>query len=91
MTLNIVLLIVGLLLILGGANYMTDGAAALAKRMGMSDFLVGLTIVSMMTSAPELVVSITSAVNASTEMAIGNIVGSNIFNILVIVGICAMI
>lgn len=91
MTLNIVLLIVGLLLILGGANYMTDGAAALAKRMGMSDFLVGLTIVSMMTSAPELVVSITSAVNASTEMAIGNIVGSNIFNILVIIGICAMI
>lgn len=70
---------------------MTDGAAALAKRMGMSDFIVGLTVVSMMTSAPELVVSIVSAVNASTEMAIGNIVGSNIFNILIIVGVVALI
>lgn len=91
MWLDILLLIAGLVLILGGANYMTDGAAALAKRMGMSDFMVGLTVVSMMTSAPELVVSVTSAVNASSSMAIGNIVGSNIFNILVIIGITALI
>ncbi|MCM1319045.1 MAG: calcium/sodium antiporter [Muribaculaceae bacterium] len=91
MLLNIGLLVIGLVLILVGANYMTDGAAALAKRMGMSDFIVGLTVVSMMTSAPELVVSIMSSVNASAEMAIGNIVGSNIFNILIIVGIVAMI
>lgn len=88
---DIILFVVGLLLILVGANYMTDGASAVAKRMGMSDFMVGLTVVSMMTSAPELVVSITSAVNASTSMAVGNIVGSNIFNILVIVGVCALI
>lgn len=87
----IVLFVLGLLLILAGANYMTDGASAVAKRMGMSDFMVGLTVVSMMTSAPELVVSITSAFNASTEMAVGNIVGSNIFNILVIVGVSALI
>lgn len=81
----------GLLLILGGANYMTDGAAALAKRLGMSELIVGLTVVSMMTSAPELVVSIMSAANGSAQMAIGNIVGSNIFNILIIVGVVAMI
>lgn len=81
----------GLLLILGGANFMTDGAAALAKRLGMSDFIVGLTIVSLMTSAPELVVSLTSAVRGAAPMAVGNVVGSNIFNVLVIVGIVAMV
>lgn len=91
MFLDIVMLVGGLVLILLGANYMTEGSASLARRMGMSDFIVGLTIVSMMTSAPELVVSVMSAFNASTEMAIGNIVGSNIFNILVIVGVVALI
>lgn len=91
MLLDIFLLIIGLILILGGANYMTDGAASIAKRIGMSDFIVGLTIVSMMTSAPELVVSIMSATKASSEMAIGNIVGSNIFNILIIIGVVAML
>lgn len=91
MLLNIGLLVIGLVLILVGANYMTDGAASIARRFGMSDFIVGLTVVSMMTSAPELVVSITSSINASTEMAVGNIVGSNIFNILIIIGIVAVI
>ena len=91
MLLSILLLILGLCLILAGANFMTDGSVAIAKRFGMSDFLIGLTIVAMMTSAPELVVSITGAVNASPEMAIGNIVGSNIFNILVIIGLTAVI
>lgn len=70
---------------------MTDGSSALAKRMGMSDFLVGLTIVSMMTSAPELVVSLTSAFEGAAPMAVGNVVGSNIFNILVILGVVSMI
>ncbi len=88
---DIVLLIGGLVIILVGASYMTDGAAAIAKRMGLSDFIIGLTVVSMMTSAPELTVTIMSAIQGSPSMAIGNIVGSNIFNILVIVGICAMI
>lgn len=91
MALDIIFLISGLLLVLGGANYLTDGAASISRRLGMSDFLVGLTVVSMMTSAPELVVSITGAVNASAEMAIGNIVGSNIFNILMIVGVVALV
>lgn len=83
--------IAGLLLILGGANFMTDGASSLARKLGMSDLVVGLTVVSMMTSAPELVVSLTSAFNASSSMAVGNVVGSNIFNILAIVGITALV
>ncbi len=88
--LNILLLIVGLVLILGGANYMTDGAAAVARRFGLSDLVVGLTIVAFGTSAPELTISLLSAINGNTGMAIGNVVGSNIFNILVIVGVVAI-
>ena len=91
MFMTVFMLVLGLCLILAGANFMTDGSVAIAKRFGMSDFLIGLTVVAMMTSAPELVVSITGAVNASPEMAIGNIVGSNIFNILVIIGLTAII
>jgi cation:H+ antiporter len=88
---DILLFIGGLLLILGGANFLTDGAAAIAKKFGLSDFIVGLTIVSLMTSSPELVVSLVSAFEGASSIAIGNIVGSNIFNILVIVGLVAVI
>lgn len=88
---DILLLLIGLAAILLGANFMTNGASALAKRMGLSDFIIGLTVVSMMTSAPELTVSVLSAVEGVPDMAIGNIVGSNIFNILVIVGVSAMV
>lgn len=84
-------LVAGMVLILVGANFMTDGSAAIAKKLGISDFVVGLTIVATMTSAPELVVSIISAVKNAPSLAIGNIVGSNIFNILVIVGTVAVI
>lgn len=84
-------LIVGLVLILVGANALTDGASAIAKRLGVSDLVVGLTIVAFGTSAPELVISIVSACQGSAPLAIGNVVGSNIFNILVIVGITAML
>lgn len=87
----ILLLIIGLALIIVGANFMTDGSAAIAKKFGLSDFIVGLTIVAMMTSAPELVVSLTGALKGAPSMAIGNIVGSNIFNILFIVGVVAAI
>lgn len=83
---NYVLLIIGLVLILGGANYLTDGAAAIARRFGLSDLIVGLTIVAFGTSAPELTISIMSAVDGNTGMAIGNVVGSNIFNTLLIIG-----
>lgn len=88
---DIILLLAGFLLILGGANYMTDGASAVAKRLGVSDFVVGLTVVSIGTSAPELVVSLIAAFEGAPSMSIGNIVGSNIFNILIIIGIVAVI
>lgn len=88
--LNALLLIVGLVLILGGANYLTDGAAAIARRFGLSDLMVGLTIVALGTSAPELTISIMSAIQGNTGMAIGNVVGSNIFNVLLIIGIVAL-
>lgn len=87
---NYVLLIVGLVLILGGANYLTDGAAAIARKFGLSDLIVGLTIVAFGTSAPELTISIMSAVDGNTGMAIGNVVGSNIFNTLLIIGAVAL-
>lgn len=88
---NIVLLIGGLLLILAGANALTDGAASVAKRFNISSLVIGLTIVAFGTSAPELTVSVVSALKGSADMAIGNVVGSNIFNTLMIVGCTAAI
>lgn len=87
---NILLLIGGLVLILLGANALTDGAASVAKRFYISNMVIGLTIVAFGTSAPELTVSISSALKGSSDIAIGNIVGSNIFNTLVIVGCTAL-
>lgn len=91
MILDIIYLIAGLALILIGANALTDGASAVARRLGISDLAVGLTVVAFGTSAPELVISLMSAVNGNPGMAIGNVVGSNIFNILAIAGITAMV
>lgn len=88
---DIVFLIAGFVLILGGANFMTDGCAAVAKRFGVSDFVIGLTIVSIGTSAPEFIVSLLAAIEGAPAMSIGNIVGSNIFNILMIIGIVAIL
>lgn len=88
---TILLLIVGLALILFGANYLTDGAADLAKRMRVSDFVVGLTIVAMGTSMPEFVVSFMSALQGKADVAVGNVVGSNLFNSLLILGVTALI
>ena len=89
--LDTLLLIGGLALILLGANGLTDGSAAVAKRFRISDLVIGLTIVAFGTSAPELVISVMSALNGSAEMAIGNVVGSNIFNVLMIVGCTALV
>lgn len=91
MILDIIYLVIGLALILLGANWLTDGSAAIAKRFGISDLVVGLTVVAFGTSAPELVISVMSAISGSAGLAIGNVVGSNIFNILVIIGITAMV
>lgn len=88
---DILLLLVGLGLILGGANFLTDGAAAVAQRFRMPEFIVGLTIVAVGTSTPELAVSVLSAIAHNSDMAVGNVVGSNLFNVFVILGICALI
>ncbi|MFI3304575.1 MAG: calcium/sodium antiporter [Rikenellaceae bacterium] len=87
---TILLLIAGLALILFGANYMTDGSAAIARRLNVSGFVIGLTIVALGTSMPEMVVSVISALKGEGDIAIGNVVGSNSFNALVILGICAL-
>lgn len=87
---NIVLLLGGLLLILLGANGLTDGAASVAKRFRIPTIVIGLTIVAFGTSAPELTVSLSSALKGSADIAVGNVVGSNIFNTLMIVGCTAL-
>ena len=88
---DIIWLIAGLVLILLGANMLTDGAAGLARRWGVSDLVVGLTVVAFCTSAPELVISLMSAIEGHAGLAVGNVVGSNIFNVLAIVGITALV
>lgn len=88
---DILLLIIGLALILAGANFLTDGSAALAQRFRVPEFIIGLTIVAVGTSTPELVVSVLSAIAGKSDVAIGNVVGSNIFNVFLILGLCALI
>lgn len=88
---DILWLLVGLGLILLGANFLTDGSAAVAQRLHVPEFIIGLTIVAVGTSTPELVVSFMSALQGNSDMAIGNIVGSNIFNVYLILGVCALI
>ena len=87
----VVAVVAGLVFILVGANILTDGAAAIARRFNISNLVIGLTVVAFGTSAPELVVSVVSAMNGSSDLAIGNVVGSNIFNTLLIVGCTAAI
>ena len=91
MALQIAILIAGLLLILFGANYLVDGSSSIARRFGLSEFVIGLTIVGIGTSSPEMVVSFLSAFQGNADMAIGNIVGSNIFNTMLILGLTALI
>ena len=89
--LDILFLLGGMALILLGANGLTDGSSSVAKRFGISDLVIGLTIVAFGTSAPELMVSLVSSIKGSAQLAIGNVVGSNIFNILMIVGLTAVV
>ena len=91
MLLQVFILIAGLLLILFGANYLVDGSSSIAKKFGLSEFIIGLTIVGIGTSTPEMVVSFMSSLQGKADMAIGNIVGSNIFNTMIILGITALI
>ncbi len=85
------LLIVGLGLLLLAANYLVDSSVAIAQRAKISNFIIGLTIVGIGTSAPELFVSVSSALSNSGDIAMGNVIGSNIANILLILGVTAMI
>ena len=91
MLLQIVILLAGLVMILMGANWLVDGSSSVARRFGISEFVIGLTIVGIGTSAPEMVVSFLSAFQGKSAMAVGNIVGSNIFNTLMILGVTALV
>ncbi len=88
---SLLLLILGFALLIKGADLLVDGASSFAKRFGVSDLMIGLTVVAFGTSAPEFVVTLKSAVDGNTGIAIGNILGSNIANILLILGIASII
>ena len=91
MLLNILFIVVGIALVLWGADRLTDGAVAVAEKMKMPQIVIGLTIVAMGTSMPEFCVSLISALKGTSDLAVGNIVGSNIFNALLIVGVSALV
>ena len=91
MLLNILFIVVGIALVLWGADRLTDGAVAVAEKMKMPQMVIGLTIVAMGTSMPEFCVSLISALKGTSDLAVGNIVGSNIFNALLIVGVSALV
>src|SRR3989344_3611533 len=90
MLLTYILLPIGFVFLVKGANLLVDGASSVAKRFGVSALVIGLTIVAFGTSTPELVVNIFASINGNTDIAIGNILGSNIANILLILGISAV-
>ena len=91
MTIQFFILIAGLVLILMGANWLVDGASSIAKKTGMSEFIIGITIVGIGTSTPEMVVSFISALQGKPDMAVGNVIGSNILNTFLILGTTALI
>ncbi len=91
MLLNIVYIIVGVAIVLWGADRLTDGAVGLATKMNIPQIVIGLTVVAMGTSMPEFFVSLVSAINGTPDLAVGNVVGSNIFNALLIVGTAATV
>ena len=88
--LDIILLLVGFVLLIKGADYFVDGSCAVAKRLRVPSIVIGLTIVAVGTSLPELAVSTFAAVKHSNAIALGNVVGSNIFNLLMVIGITAL-
>lgn len=88
---SVVLFLAGLALVVVGADVLVDGASGVARRAGLSEFVIGLTIVGMGTSAPEMVVSLLGAIEGKGDVAVGNVVGSNIFNTLLILGLTAVL
>ncbi|MDO4623601.1 MAG: calcium/sodium antiporter [Eubacteriales bacterium] len=91
MLLQLLLLVLGFVMLIKGADFFVDGASAIASGLGVSKLLIGLTIVAMGTSAPEAAVSLSAALSGSADLTIGNVVGSNIMNVLVILGLTATI
>ncbi len=91
MLVDVLVLLGGLALVILGAEWLVDGASSIARKAGLSEFLIGMTIVGIGTSMPELVVSLTGALKGNADIAIGNVVGSNIFNVLMILGVTALI
>lgn len=91
MIFDIVLIVLGVAMVLGGADRLTEGAASLARRMNVPEIIIGLTIVAAGTSAPELFVSLVSALKGTPDMAMGNVIGSNTMNAMLIVGCAAMV
>ncbi|HSP30258.1 MAG TPA: hypothetical protein VLN74_17035, partial [Ilumatobacteraceae bacterium] len=88
---TIVLLVAGLILLVAGAEGLVRGASRIALSAGISPLVVGLTVVAFGTSSPEMAVSVSAVRSGASDIAIGNVVGSNIFNILLIVGLCALV
>lgn len=91
MILSCFLLIIGFILLIKGADMFVDGRSSVAKLLKVPSIIIGLTIVAMGTSAPEAAVSITAAIGGQNDISVGNVVGSNFFNLLMVVGICALI
>ena len=91
MILSIILLIIGFLLLVKGADFFVEGASDIARKLGIPSIVIGLTIVALGTSLPELAVSVTAALKGSNDIALGNVTGSNIMNLLVVVGLAAVI
>ncbi len=88
---SFIILVIGFVLLIRGADFFVDGAALVAHRLKVPGFIIGMTVVAMGTSAPEIAVTLTASIQGENGMAIGNVVGSNLFNLLVVCGVCALI
>jgi len=88
---NVFLIFIGFVLLIKGADFLVNGSVKIAKRLHIPEIIIGLTIVSIGTSMPELIVSVTSALEGHSDMALGNVIGSNICNILLILGLSAVV
>ena len=87
----LVCLIIGFVLLIKGADFFVEGSSSVAKRLHVPSIIIGLTIVAMGTSLPETAVSVSASITGNNELAVSNVVGSNIFNLMVVIGVCAMI
>ena len=87
----IVILVIGFVLLIKGADFFVEGSSSVAKRLHVPSIIIGLTIVAMGTSLPETAVSVSASIAGNNELAVSNVVGSNIFNLMVVIGVCAIL